>query len=201
MFWVIVMLEDPTTTYLQCSCWGREVFIQDFKVHGSIHWLLSAVGCPVLYEQKLPIMFPPSCLTMVMVFFGLHSPFFIFQTNRMSWCQKAQLWFYLTTALSPKSSESLRCSLANLRWACRIALLGRGTLRHWKITVHYGAVCYHVFSWWVRSSFLIIFTQRARSYIEVQTEDSWWSFCVSSPFQIMAPAVVTFSPGLLLMGL
>ena len=43
MFWVIVMLEDPSTTHFQCSHWGKEDVTQNVPVHGpfilpSIQW-------------------------------------------------------------------------------------------------------------------------------------------------------------------
>ncbi len=34
VFGVIVMLEDPATTHLQCSYWGKEVVNQNLMIHG-----------------------------------------------------------------------------------------------------------------------------------------------------------------------
>lgn len=43
VFWVIVMLEDLSTTHLQSSGWEKEVPVQDFTVHGSVLCPLNAV--------------------------------------------------------------------------------------------------------------------------------------------------------------
>lgn len=37
MIWVIVMLEDLSMAYLQCSCRGKQIFIRVF-LHGCVHW-------------------------------------------------------------------------------------------------------------------------------------------------------------------
>lgn len=50
MFWVIVMLESPTTNYLHCSGWGKEVLV--FTVHGPIHWPLNAVKSSCNLSRK-----------------------------------------------------------------------------------------------------------------------------------------------------
>ena len=51
MFWVIVMLEDLSTTHFQCSPWGK-VVAQNFPVHGPIHPPLDMVksSCPLSWE-------------------------------------------------------------------------------------------------------------------------------------------------------
>ena len=52
MFWVIVMLEDLSTTHFQCSHWGKEVVAQNFPVLGPIHPPLDTVklSCPLSWE-------------------------------------------------------------------------------------------------------------------------------------------------------
>ncbi len=49
VFGVIVMQEDPATTHLQCSYWGKEVFGQNLTTHGPIHPHLNMVqsSCPL----------------------------------------------------------------------------------------------------------------------------------------------------------
>ncbi len=37
VFGVIFMVEDPATTHLQCSYWGKEVVGQNITIHGPIH--------------------------------------------------------------------------------------------------------------------------------------------------------------------
>ncbi len=54
VFGVIVMLEDPATTHLQCSYWGKEVVGQNLAIHGPIHPPLNTVqsSCPLF--RKAP---------------------------------------------------------------------------------------------------------------------------------------------------
>ncbi len=49
VFGVIVMLEDPATTHLHCSYWGKEIVGQNLAIHGHIHPLLNTVqsSCPL----------------------------------------------------------------------------------------------------------------------------------------------------------
>ncbi len=49
VFGVIVMLEDPATTHLQCSYWEKEVVGQNLTIHGPIHPALNTVqsSCPL----------------------------------------------------------------------------------------------------------------------------------------------------------
>ncbi len=49
VFGVIVMLEDPATTHLQCSYWGTEVVGCNLTIHGPIHPPLNTVhsSCPL----------------------------------------------------------------------------------------------------------------------------------------------------------
>ena len=132
MFWVIVMLEDPSKTHFQCSHWGKEVVGQNFRymtpfILPSIRW-----SRPVPLAEKHPksIMFPPPCFKVGMVFLGLYSAFLFLQTRWSSWSQIALFWSHLTTSPSPKSSSrSSRFSLANFRRACTCAFFSRGTLR------------------------------------------------------------------------
>ena len=85
MFWVIVMLEDPSTTHFQCSHWGKEVVAQNVLVHDLIHPPLDTVtlSCPLSWEHPQSIRFPPPCFTVGMVFLGLYSAFLFLQTRRV----------------------------------------------------------------------------------------------------------------------
>ena len=54
-FWVIVMLEDPSTTHFQCSYWGMEVVAQNLPVHGPIHPPLDTVKSSWETPPKLKV--------------------------------------------------------------------------------------------------------------------------------------------------
>ncbi len=62
VFGVIVMLEDPATTHLQCSYWGKEVVGQNLAMHGPIHPPLNTVqlSCPLYRKapQKYDVPIP-----------------------------------------------------------------------------------------------------------------------------------------------
>ncbi len=49
------MLEDPATTHLQCSYWGKEVVGQILAIHGPIHPPLNTVqsSCPLCRKAPL----------------------------------------------------------------------------------------------------------------------------------------------------
>ena len=131
MFWVIVMLEDPSTTHVQCSHWGKAVVAQISRymapfILPSIRW-----SRPVLLAEKHPqsIRFPPPCFTVGMVFLGLYSAFFFLQTRRVELMPNSSILVssdHIT--FSQASSGSSRCSLANFRRACTCAFFSRGTL-------------------------------------------------------------------------
>lgn len=57
-FWVILMLEDPSVSHLQCSGWEKEDLVQDFE--------------PLIEKQLRSIMFPPPCLSVGVVWFWFH---------------------------------------------------------------------------------------------------------------------------------
>lgn len=62
MFFMFIMLEYPAMTHLHFSGWGKKTLIQDFTVHGPIHWHLNAVSCSL--SRKPPKHNnPPPCLT------------------------------------------------------------------------------------------------------------------------------------------
>ncbi len=52
VFGVIVMLEDPATTHLPCSYWGKEVVGQNLVIHGPIHPPLNTVQSSYPHLQK-----------------------------------------------------------------------------------------------------------------------------------------------------
>ena len=98
MFWVIVMLEDPSMTHFQCSHWGKISRYMAPFILPSIRW-----SRPVPLAEKHPqsIRFPPPCFTVGMVFLGLYSAFLFLQTRRVELSQ-ALFWSHLTTSPSPK---------------------------------------------------------------------------------------------------
>ena len=132
MFWVIVMLEDPSTTHFQCSHWGKEVVAQNVSIHGPIHPPLDTVksSCPLSWETPPKQRIPPPCFTVGMVFLGLYSRLFLFlQTRRVELMPNSSILVssdHIT--FSQASSRSSRCSLANFRRACTCAFFRRGTL-------------------------------------------------------------------------
>ncbi len=95
VFGVIVMLEDPATTHLQFSYWGKEVVGQNLAIH------CPSIRCsrPVPFAEKHPqsMMFPPPCIMFGMVFLGFYSSFFFLQTRRVEFI----FWSHLTTWPSP----------------------------------------------------------------------------------------------------
>ncbi len=122
VFGVIVMLEDPATTHLQCSYWGKEVVGQNLAIHGPIHPPLNTVqsSCRLCRKAPQSMMFPPPCFTVGMVFLGLYLDFIpksyiLVSSDHMTF--------------SHASSGSSRWSLANFRRAWTCAGLSRGTLR------------------------------------------------------------------------
>ena len=54
VFQVVVMLEDPATTHLQCCYCGKEVVGQDLAIHGPIHPPLNTVQSSCLLCRKAP---------------------------------------------------------------------------------------------------------------------------------------------------
>ena len=101
MFWVIVMLEDPTTTHFQCSHWGKEVVAQNFPVHGPIHPPLDTVksSCPLSWET------PPKhnhTSQWGWCSWGCTHHFSSSKNGVSSWWQLALFWSHLTTSPSPK---------------------------------------------------------------------------------------------------
>ena len=131
MVWIIVMLEDPSTTYFQCSHWGKEVVTPNFLVHGPIHPPLNTVksSCPLSWETPPNHKVSTSMLHSGDGVLGLVLSISL-PSNTTSWCQIALFWSRLTTSPSPQVSfGSSRCSLANFRRACTCAFFSRGTLR------------------------------------------------------------------------
>ncbi len=61
VFGVIVILEDPATTHLQCSYWGKEVVAQNLAIHSPIHPPLNMVqsSCPLCRKAPQSMIFHP----------------------------------------------------------------------------------------------------------------------------------------------
>ncbi len=130
VFGLIVLLEDPATTHLHGSYWGKEVFGQNRAIHCPIHPPLNTVqsSCPLCRKAPPKHDFPPPCFTVGMVFLGLYSSFFL-QARRVEFIPKSYILVssdHMT--FSHASSGSSRWSLANFRRAWTCAGLSRGTL-------------------------------------------------------------------------
>ncbi len=67
VFWVIVMLEYPSTTHFQCPGWLQCLTL---TVHGPsiVPLMLCSFTVPLAEKYPQSIMFPPPCLTVGMVF-------------------------------------------------------------------------------------------------------------------------------------
>ena len=131
MFWIIVMLEDSSTTPFQCSHWGKEVVTQSFPVHGPTHPPLDTVksSCPLSWETP-----PKHNVSTSMLHsgssLGLYSAFLFLQTRRVELMPNSSILVSSDhIAFSQASSGSSRCSLANFRRACTCAFFSRGTLQ------------------------------------------------------------------------
>ena len=103
IFWVIVMLEDPSMTHFQCSHWGKEVVAQNFPVYGPIHPPLDKVksSCPLSWET------PPkqNASQWGWCAWGCTQHFSSSKHGKSSWCQIALFWSHLTTSPSPKPQD------------------------------------------------------------------------------------------------
>ena len=126
------MLEDLSTTHLQCYDWGKEVVAQNFRymapfILPSIQWSRPA---PLAEKHPQSIRFPPPCFTVGIVFLGLYSAFLFLQTRGVELMPNSPILVSSDQiTFSQASSRSSRCSLANFRWACTCAFFSRGTLR------------------------------------------------------------------------
>ncbi len=129
------MLEDPATTHLQCSYWGKEVVGQNLAIHGPIHPPLNTVqsSCPLCrntppkYDVSTPmlhgwdvvlgivlILLPPNTASEVYTTLEFISSILVSSDHMI---------------FSHASSGSSRWSLANFRRAWTCAGLSRGILR------------------------------------------------------------------------
>lgn len=71
---------------------GRRFSSKSLRVHGPVRCHLDAVKLSFTLNKKQPqdIMFPPSCLTLGMPFFGSYPTF---SSDTVGRCQRAQFWF------------------------------------------------------------------------------------------------------------
>ncbi len=93
VFRVIVMLEDPAMTHLQCSYWGKEVVGQNLTIHGPIHPPFNTVqsSCPLCRKAPPKHDVSTPCFTVGMVFLGLYSSFFFLQKRRVEFIPKSYI--------------------------------------------------------------------------------------------------------------
>ncbi len=131
VFEVIVMLEDPATTHLQCSYWGKEVVGQNLMIHGPIHPPLNTVqsSCPLCrkappkHDVSTPMLHGwDGVLGIVLILLPPNTASGVYTK-----CSILVSSDHMT--FSQASSGSSTWSLANFRWAWTCASLSRGTLR------------------------------------------------------------------------
>ncbi len=127
VFWVIVMLEYPSTTHFQCPGWLQCPVHRPFDV--------VQLSRPLSRKHPQSIMFPPPCLTVGMVFSSKH--------GELSWCQRAGFWSHLTTTLPPSSPlnhwQTSDRAVHVLSWA-------GGPCGRCRISVLHTVICYQLFS-------------------------------------------------------
>ncbi len=131
VFGVIVMLEDPAPTHLQCSYWGKEVIGQNLVIHGPIHPPLNTVQsssplcrkAPPKHDVSTPMLHGwDGVLGIVLLL--------LLPPNTTSGVYTKKLYFGLIWPHDLlMTSGSSRWSLANFRRAWTCAGLTRGTLR------------------------------------------------------------------------
>ena len=145
MVWVIVMLEDPSTTHFQCSHWGKEDVAQNFLVHGPIHPPLDTVklSCPLSWET------PPKHIVSC---WGCTQHFSSSKHGESSWCQMAPFWSYLTTSPSPKPPPDH----PGVLWQTsdgpvHVPSSAEEPCACSRILILHGVVCYWWFSLWLWS--------------------------------------------------
>ena len=125
MFWVIVILEDSSTSHFQCSHWVKEVVTQPSR--------------PVPLAEKHPqsIRFPPPCFTVGMVFLGLYSAFLFLQTQRLELMPNSLIWLH---HLLPSLLRIIRVFFAKLQTGLYMCLLQQSARS--RILILHGVVCY-----------------------------------------------------------
>ena len=153
MSWVIVMLEDPSTTHFRCSHWGKEVVTQNFPVHGPIHPPLDTVksSCPLSWEtpqkHKLSTFILHCGDSVLGVVLSISLP-----PNTASWCQIALFWSHLTTSPSPKPPPDH----PGVLWQTsdgpvHVPSSAEEPCARNRILILHGVVCYWWFSSWLWS--------------------------------------------------
>ncbi len=127
VFGVIVMLEEPATTHLQCSYWGKEVVGQNLAIHGLIHPAINTVQSSWSLCRKAP----PKHDVFTPMLHGWDGVLGIVLILLLP-LNKAKSYILVSSdhmTFSHASSGSSRWSLANFRRAWTCAGLSRGTLR------------------------------------------------------------------------
>ncbi len=142
---VIVMLEDPATTHLQCSYWGKEVVGQISRYMAPS--ILPSIQCsrPVSFAEKHPqsMMFPHPYFMVGMVFLGLYSSFSSSKHGEGSLYQKVIFGLIRTTwpSLMPHLDHSDGLWQTSDGPGHVLAWAGGPCLRC-RILIHDGVVCY-----------------------------------------------------------
>ena len=150
MFWVIVMLEDPSTTHFHCSHWGKEVVGQNFPVYGPIHPPLNMVKSSDPLSWETP---PKHKVSTSMLHSGdgvLGVVLRIYLPPNTASRVKFSSSILVSSdhiTFSQASSGSSRCSLANLH----VPSSAEEPCARSRILILHGVVCYWWFSLWLWS--------------------------------------------------
>ena len=113
----------------------------------SIRW---SRPVPLAEKHLQSIRFPPPCLTVGMVFLGLH--FSSSKHGESSWSQIALFWSHMTTSPSPKSPPDH----AGVLWQTSDGTVHCTPCTHSRILIIHGVLCYWWFSSWLWSQLQVI---------------------------------------------
>ncbi len=218
VFGVIVMLEDPATTHLQCSYWGKDVVGQNLAIHPSSPQY--AVYWPVPFCRKAPPKHngPTPMLHVWDVVLGIVLILLLPPNTASGVYTKSYILVssdHMT--FSRDSSGSSRWSLANFRRARTCAGLSRGTLcalqdfNPWRCSVLLMVTIEtvvpalfrsltrssHVVLGWSLIFLRIIETPRGEILHETPVRGRLTVFLNFFHFLIIVPTVVAFSPSCL----
>ena len=146
MFWVIVMLEDPSMMIFSALTEGSRLspkmsrYMAPF-ILPSIRW---SRPFPLAEKHPQSIRFPPPCFTVGMVFLGLYSVFLILQTWRVELMPNSSILVssdHIT--FSQASSGSSQVFFGKLQTGLYMCLLpAEEPCTRSRILILHGVVCY-----------------------------------------------------------
>ncbi len=142
VFWVIVMLENPSTTHFQCPGWLQCLALMAHDVHhpfGAVQ-----LSCPLCRKTPQIIMSPPPCLTVCGWRSWGHRQYSSSSTyGKSSWCKKSRI---LVSSDHNTFTQFSSESLVIFRHAVHVLSRAAGRCVRCRISVLYGVVCYQLFS-------------------------------------------------------